>query len=101
EPSQPVRHLHEGSFEIYQDSSGGETWQSRNHVNRKNRVPCSFRGYRVRYGKEEIVGRRASPIVSLVGDKLVVSAAIPEFWQQFPKSITLEKRGYFFCRLSL
>ncbi len=74
-------------LEIYQDSSGGENWQSRNHVNRNGQVPCSFRGYRVRRGTEEISGLRASPLVSITGTNGCVTAAVPEFWQQFPKAL--------------
>jgi hypothetical protein len=81
EPGQPVRST--AAVEIYQDSSGGENWQSRNHVNREGRVPCSFRGYRVRAGGAEERGLRASPVVGSGG----VTAALPEFWQQFPKAI--------------
>ena len=56
-----------GALEIYQDSSGGENWDSRNHVNREGRVPCSFRGYRVRAGGREESGLRASPAVAVAG----------------------------------
>lgn len=81
EPGQPLGSS--AKVEVYQDSSGGENWRSRNHVNREGRVPCSFRGYRVRAGAAEEQGARASPVVRL-GD---VTVALPEFWQQFPKAI--------------
>lgn len=77
--------------EIYQDSSGGENWQSRNHVNREGRVPCRFRGYRVRCGTIETNGERASPIVAVTGREVQVTAAIAEFWQQFPKLLAAEQ----------
>jgi hypothetical protein len=79
-----------GNLEIYQDSSGGEQWQSRNHVNREGRVPCSFRGYRVRSAGGETFGLRASPVVSLHGSGGWIAAAVPEFWQQFPKALEVE-----------
>jgi hypothetical protein len=75
------------TFEIFQDSSGGENWGSRNHVNRLGEVPCRFRGYRVRQGGNTSFGLRASPVVSVHGHAGTVTAAIPEFWQQFPKAI--------------
>src|SRR5262249_6202878 len=90
ETSQPVHSMHEEKLEIYQDSSGGENWQSRNQVNSENRVPCSFRGYRVRHGEKVSLGLRASPIVSCRSEKAAVTVAIPEFWQQFPKALTIE-----------
>ena len=77
-------------FEIYQDSSGGENWSSRNHVNRYGRVPCRFRGYRVRRGDDVSGGYRASSVVAVRGPAGTITAAIPEFWQQFPKAIDTE-----------
>lgn len=82
----------EAGFEIYQDSSGGENWRSRNHVNRDDRVPVSFRGYRLRHGGREETGLRASPTLSVRGRDGDVHAAIPEFWQQFPKAIEADGR---------
>src|SRR5207249_1030182 len=55
-------------LEIYQDSSGGENWRSRNHVNRHGRVPCSFRGYGARHAGREEHGLRASPVVAVEGE---------------------------------
>ncbi|MBI3463902.1 MAG: hypothetical protein HY000_12720 [Planctomycetes bacterium] len=82
-----------GRLELYQDSSGGDNWHSRNHVNREGRVPCTFRGYRVRTGNAEENGLRASPIVSLEGPNgTAMAVAVPEFWQQFPKAIEVEGR---------
>lgn len=75
-----------GSLEIYQDSSGGENWQSKNHVNSRGEVPCSFRGYRVQSEGREAFGLRASPLVFVRG----ISVAVPEFWQQFPKAIEVD-----------
>jgi YetA-like protein len=79
-----------GTFQVYQDSSGGENWRSRNHVNRLGDVPVQFRGYRVRSGEEESAGLRASPVVSDRSLAGAITAAIPEFWQQFPKAIDTE-----------
>jgi glycosyltransferase involved in cell wall biosynthesis len=74
-------------LEIYQDSSGGANWRSTNHVNRYGKVPCSFRGYRVRIGNQEHRGLRASPLLVLAGDHGSVSVGFPDFWQQFPKAV--------------
>jgi hypothetical protein len=81
-----------GQLEIYQDSSGGENWRSQNHVNRDGRVPCTFRGYRVRAEAKEHFGLRASPVVTVQGPNGGVTAAVPEFWQQFPKALEVEDR---------
>jgi hypothetical protein len=90
EPGGAVASLVGETLDIYQDSSGGDNWQSRNHVNRNGRVPCSFRGYRVRAGGKEAAGLRANPVVVLRGQDVALAAALPEFWQQFPKGIHVE-----------
>jgi hypothetical protein len=87
EPQEPLQARSARRLEIYQDSSGGENWMSRSHVNRHGKVPCSFRGYRERCDGVERFGLRASPIVQLRSDQVTITAALPEFWQQFPKSI--------------
>ena len=80
-----------GPLEIYQDSSGGANWQSRNHVDRTGKIPCSFRGYRVRQQRQETYGLRADPIVALHTRSGTITAAVEEFWQQFPKAIEVEQ----------
>ena len=92
EPGQPAHSARGEGFALYQDSSGGENWQSRNHVNREGRVPCSFRGYKVQHGREESCGLRASPVVALLCAKVALTVALPEFWQQFPKAIQVDGR---------
>ncbi len=79
-----------GALEIYQDSSGGERWRSRVHLNRKGRVPISFRGYRVRTGSVtggERCGLRATPVVLLERGGLSLGLAMERFWQSFPKAV--------------
>lgn len=78
---------------IYQESSGGENWASRNHLNGEGRVPLRFRGYRVHCGNVESNGLRANPIVAVERSKDRVAAAVPNFWQEFPKSIATDGQG--------
>jgi hypothetical protein len=77
----------DSAVEIYQDSSGGMNWQSRNHVDRAGKIPCSFQGFRVRTNEGDTFGKRATPVVALQMEHGGVVAAFPEFWQQFPKAI--------------
>lgn len=93
EPNQLTQSLVDGALEIYQDSSGGENWRSRNHFNREGWIPVSYCGYRVRAAGSEQSGLRASPTVELQGESGRVAAAIPEFWQQFPKALEVEDRN--------
>src|SRR5262249_11525472 len=67
EPGHPACSADGGRLEIYQDSSGGENWCSRNHLNRHGQVPCSFRGYRIGGAGVETSGLRANPVVTLEG----------------------------------
>jgi hypothetical protein len=90
EPGDPIQSLRQGTLEIFQASSGGDNWQSKNHVNRLGQVPCPFRGYRVRNAQGEVFGLRANPVVSVQGSGGTLTAAVPEFWQQFPKALEAE-----------
>jgi hypothetical protein len=90
EAGQQVRSCPPGNFELYQDSSGGENWDSRNHINRAGRVPCTFRGYRLRCSGHQEKGLRASPVVDLQNQHGGVTVGIPDFWQQFPKALEVE-----------
>jgi hypothetical protein len=74
-------------LEIYQGSSGGENWQSRNHLDRSGRTVVSFRGCRLRRCGRETFVYRPSPVVVARTTQASVVAAIPEFWQQFPKCL--------------
>jgi hypothetical protein len=90
EAGQALRAVAQGPLEIYQDSSGGENWQSKNHVNRQGRVCSAFRGYRLRAAGREERGDRANPVVSVRGPNGAATVAVPEFWQQFPKAIRVK-----------
>ena len=77
-----------GDIEIYQDSSGGENWQSTNHVNRFGRVMHAFRGYRLSVGDSLLEqGLRATPVVAVRGEKGAIAATVDKFWQNFPKAL--------------
>ena len=73
--------------ELYQDSSGGENWRSLNHVNRRGRVPNSFRGYRLRHGTGLHEGYRATPTLVLQGEHRYLAVSMRYFWQNFPKAL--------------
>ena len=92
EPDQPLAALPGGALELYQDSSGGENYASPNHVNRHGRVPRRFRGYRVQVGEETTTGLRANPTAVLATPSGRLAVTVPEFWQQFPKSLEIDGR---------
>lgn len=77
---------------IYQDSSGGENWDSPNHLDASGRLTVRRRGYRVtaasETGQEVLVeGDRASPYVQAIGDGGWVAVVVEGFWQNFPKAL--------------
>ncbi len=79
---------------IYQDSSGGANWFHRSHVNRNNEIPLQFCGYKVTYKDREVAsGLRASPWLDVADMRWAVSVAVPQFWQNFPKAITVDPSG--------
>ncbi len=75
------------SFELFQCSSGGEHWNSLNHMDRHRRVPMAFRGYRAICDAKPIEGLRATPIVLMNQPYLSLGIAVPKFWQNFPMSL--------------
>jgi hypothetical protein len=85
-------------FAVYQASSGGTHWQHGNHVNRDNRVPFTFRGFRATRAGRLIEGLRASPIASIGSRSSRVSVVVPRFWQLCPKAIEAEPG---FCRIGM
>jgi hypothetical protein len=78
---------------ILQASSGGENWNSRNHVDRHGNVPMSFCGYEINADGESLLGRRATPKVSIETGGIRYSAAYRDFWQNFPKSLTANTKS--------
>jgi YetA-like protein len=97
EPGHAVRSQSCGPVEIYQDSSGGENWRCRNHVNRDGQVPHTFRGYRTRSpdsaSEQARMGLRASPVLSVTTPELRLSGTIEKFWENFPKGLEGEADG--------
>lgn len=83
-----------GPMGVYQDSSGGQNWFHRSHVNRDNVIPQQFRGYTVSYhGRTVESGLRATPWVDVADMRWAVSAAMPLFWQNFPKALSVDGDG--------
>lgn len=76
-------------WSLYQDSSGGERWNSPNHLGRKGRLTVDFRGFRVRDASGHTVdqGERATPGVIVDTQGGWVCASVENFWQNFPKAL--------------
>ncbi|WP_417544396.1 hypothetical protein [Marinobacter sp.] len=75
-------------FNLYQDSSGGENWQSRNHVGFKVEISTQFCGYKLtNQSQRRNGGKRANPRASIEHDCEQLDLAIPNFWPNFPTSL--------------
>jgi hypothetical protein len=86
DPERPAD-LMKAPFTVHQASSGGEHWESRNHVTRSGRVTLAFRGYRGSAGTEAFEGRRADPIVISGTGGGQLALFVESFWQNFPTAI--------------
>lgn len=85
--NQEERRIDNKRIEIYQDSSGGENWDSPAHMNRFGKVMNSFRGFRVISNDVIEEGYRATPAITIASEGKAISASIQNFWQNFPKSL--------------
>ena len=77
---------------IYQDSSGGENWNCKNHLDRNGRIAVSFPGYKVSQMEsdcEKVIadGNRATPYLKIETSSGWVAASVQDFWQNFPKAL--------------
>lgn len=77
---------------LYQDSSGGQHWNSPNHVDADGKLTVSFSGYRSfsddnTAGEPLASGTRATPWIRVNAGKGLVTAGVERFWQNFPKAL--------------
>jgi len=79
-------------IEIYQESSGGERWNSGTHRDRTGAVPMQHKGYRLSTGSGERTGLRATPIVTCQAG-IPFAVTVPRFWQEFPRDIRATADG--------
>ena len=84
---------------IFQASSGGENWQSANHINHLGKTCLEFNGYEVSSQLEQtcsqnVIKGRATPTIYIEQSKENIasnlSVHIDNFWQKFPKSIEVD-----------
>lgn len=73
------------SLRIHQNSSGGEHWHNKNHINAKSIITTDFRGYQI-YRNDTAIGKgeRAAPIIRFAD----IQASTKQFWQQFPSALS-------------
>jgi hypothetical protein len=92
-PDAPLERTRSGRWSLYQDSSGGDRWDSPNHTDADGRLGVSFKGYVVRQGgdgggnRDAGTGLRAQPAVAALGPAGRVAMSVRDFWQNFPKAL--------------
>jgi hypothetical protein len=87
-PESPWQSSTDASWLLYQDSSGGEHWDSANHIDASSQPTVTFRGYHARAADEVLeTGQRAQPVVVAEAEAGWLAAAVECFWQNFPKSL--------------
>lgn len=92
EPRAEPRRIDPTAWCLYQDSSGGEHWDSPNHVDARGKPAVRFRGYEVRIdtpGTHEVVlrGERAQPTLAACSGERRVAVSVDDFWENFPKAL--------------
>lgn len=87
EPEQSWNESEPAAWSLYQDSSGGERWDSTNHVDSSGTSTVKFRGYQIRGGSGQTSGDRATPCLCAVSDSGWIAATAHPFWQNFPKAL--------------
>ncbi|WP_052691872.1 RIFT barrel domain-containing protein [Teredinibacter purpureus] len=80
----PLTEQHEG-FSIVQHSSGGQHWNSKNHVNADGDVTLNIKGFRCTGHNAISEGERAQPIIFTRG----LSLTLDKFWQNFPSGFSV------------
>ena len=80
---------------IHQESSGGANWRSPAHVDRTGQVRLAYKGYRATTpdGAVVLAGGRATPLLARDCGGTPVAVAVPEFWENFPKSLAATADG--------
>jgi hypothetical protein len=77
-------------WSVFQDSSGGEFWDSPNHVEADGSLGVAFRGYRMEGGSPPTDGDaswRAQPAIAVSGGSQSLGCVVRDFWQNFPKAL--------------
>jgi len=75
------------ALSLYQDSSGGDHWNSLNHVDREGKLTTHFQGYRLNASTQRLcIGKRSNPGLTVTG-RGTLTTAMPGFWQNFPSSL--------------
>jgi YetA-like protein len=82
--------LNAANINILQASSGGDQWNSANHLTMNRKIELPFRGFEQVADGVKHVGNRATPIVTVETDREQIGVTMPAFWENFPKRIVAD-----------
>ena len=79
---------------IYQESSGGEHWFHRGHMNHRLEIPLRFRGAKTFLGdREPAAVDRPAAWLHAADRRFGLAVAVRRFWQNFPKALSADPDG--------
>lgn len=91
ELDQPMRSSRAADLvSITQHGSGGSWWNSTNHVLASGECGVREQGYQAQSAADVWLGNRAEPTMAVAGNEAYLAVTVPEFWQQFPGSISAQ-----------
>jgi len=83
-----------GEFTLFQASSGGDNWNSSNHMDKDGVVNTPFKGFQIKNNQDVIYsGNRAEPVISTYQGDNQLAITCQKFWQSFPKSISSKQNS--------
>jgi len=86
---QSNQYISTGEFTLFQASSGGENWNSSNHMDKNGVINTPFKGFQIKKNQDVIfTGARAEPVVSTYQGENKLTIICENFWQNFPKAIS-------------
>jgi hypothetical protein len=74
---------------VVQYGSGSAAWSNTNHNNADDQPTVLHRGYQAATSSGIVRGNRSEPTLSIETEDERISIAVPEFWQQFPGSLSV------------
>jgi len=94
-----------GTMTLYQSSSGGKHWNSKNHMDASGCITPDFKGYRLTDEQGCVLkyGLRPEPVIYVRSESCRYHLSMPLFWQNFPSALTVLEQGvqcYFFPPLA-
>lgn len=93
ESNQDWKEVRSANTKIFQSSSGGDNWNSINHIDASGNVGHSFKGYRIQdnYG-EMYQGKRANPLIWVSAETGINwGLTVAQYWQNFPKCLEFKE----------